>query len=66
ITIVTRMDSNNKIPVDYFILPKLDFNFTKMIIKENNPALFELYRYDDLNFFYHLLKRVDMRNPYAA
>ncbi|EAW2233424.1 recombinase, partial [Salmonella enterica subsp. enterica] len=55
-----------KIPVDYFILPKLDFNFTKMIIKENNPALFELYRYDDLNFFYHLLKRVDMRNPYAA
>ncbi|EDW0111019.1 recombinase family protein [Salmonella enterica] len=66
ITIVTRMDSNNKIPVDYFILPKLDFNFTKMFIKENNPALFELYRYDDLNFFYHLLKRVDMRNPYAA
>lgn len=66
ITIVIRMDSENKLPVDYFILPKLDFNFTKLIIKENNPALFELYRYDDINLFYRLLKREQIRKPYAA
>lgn len=66
ITIISRMDSENKIPIDYFILPKLNFNFKRMIISENNPAIFELYRYDDLDLFYNLLKRVDLRRCYAA
>lgn len=66
ITIVTRMNSENKSPVDYFILPKLDFSFTDMIIKENNSAIFELYRYNDLSLFYSLLKRADIRSSHAA
>ncbi|WP_206744996.1 hypothetical protein [Izhakiella australiensis] len=54
--IVVRMNSLNTKPVDYFILPSLE-NFEKELkIKEQNTMLFELYRFENIDFFLNMLK----------
>lgn len=56
ITIVIRMNSSNSDVVDYYILPKLDINFSNMIMKEKNSTVLDFYRYDCLKPFFQLFK----------
>ncbi|WP_258524890.1 recombinase family protein [Serratia quinivorans] len=55
ISIVVRMDSTNSTPVDYYILPSLDFLEQELRIRENNSMFLELYRFSDLNLFLDML-----------
>lgn len=53
--IIVRMNSSNSEPVDYYILPSIESFENEIKIKENNSLLLELYRFDDIEFFFKLL-----------
>lgn len=65
-TIVFRMDIDNKKPLDYYILPKIDISFSNIVMSEKNSLLLEMYRYDSLDIFFNAVERIDMRGFYAA
>ncbi|BES85376.1 recombinase family protein [Pectobacterium araliae] len=57
VSIVVRMDSINKTPVDYYIFPSLDILFERVILSENNAFHFDFYRFDNLNELYNMIER---------
>ena len=66
ITIVIRMDSQNESPRDFYIIPKIDNAFSKMIISEKNNLRLELYRFDNLDKFLNIINHIRVRDLYAA
>lgn len=58
ITVVIRLDKNNKEIRDYFLLPRLDFIQEKISLSEFNSIELELYRFDNLNYLYGMAERV--------
>jgi hypothetical protein len=64
ITIAVRMDSGNRSPLDYYLLPRLDLTFHKLLLAEVNPIGLETYRFDTLDFFLGMARRVPI--PEAA
>jgi len=51
ITVAVRMDSVNKAPKDYYLLPSLDFCTPNIRLKEINPHDFlDSYRFDTLDY----------------
>lgn len=66
ITIVIRMDSQNESPRDFYIIPKIDNEFSKMVMSEKNNLRLELYRFDNLDKFLQIINRIDLRDVYAA
>lgn len=66
ITIVIRMDSQNASPLDFYIIPKIDSNFSKVIMSEKNNIRLELYRFDNLEEFLQIINRIKVRELYAA
>lgn len=61
ISIVVRMDSTNHHPVDYYILPSLDILYESLMLSENNPFHLDLYRFDDLSNFFHIIQRTQLQ-----
>ena len=66
ITIIIRMDSQNKSPLDFYIIPKIDNEFSKIVMSEKNNLRLELYRFDNLDKFLQIIHRVNARDLYAA
>ena len=60
ITIAVRMDDQNEIIRDYYLLPSIDMTFEKLRLAEFNGAFLDVYRYDDLDFFYELTQRMSI------
>lgn len=58
ITIAARLDADNAAIRDYYLLPSLDMTYEKLRLAEFNGAILDVYRYDDLNFFYELTLRM--------
>lgn len=61
ITIAIRMDGQNKEALDYYLLPALDVENPKIRLAENNGLALDAYRFDDLEPFFHLAERVQIR-----
>ena len=59
ISIIVRMNSLNTEPVDYYILPSIEFLEHELKIKDNNTLLFEMYRFDDIKPFFDMLSTDD-------
>jgi hypothetical protein len=57
ITIIIRMDENNKEPLDYYLLPALDIENPKLRLASSNGIALDMYRFDDLEDFFSLTKR---------
>ncbi|MGB0258374.1 MAG: recombinase family protein, partial [Coraliomargarita sp.] len=53
-----RMAPDNKEILDYYILPRLDFENTKLKLAEHNGLYLDIFRHDDLNAFVDLVRRV--------
>ncbi|EEQ20100.1 hypothetical protein yinte0001_8490 [Yersinia intermedia ATCC 29909] len=53
------MNSLNTEPVDYYILPSIDFFENELKLKDNNNLLFEMYRFDDIKPFFNMLSTDD-------
>ncbi|MBL5899307.1 recombinase family protein [Lelliottia amnigena] len=66
ITIVIRMDSQNESPRDFYIIPKIDNAFSKMVMSEKNNLRLELYRFDNLDNFLNIINHIKVRDLYAA
>ena len=51
ITILVRMDSTNQRPADFYLLPVMDVDPTKLLLCESNGAYLDTYQFDSLDYF---------------
>lgn len=66
ITIVIRMDSQNISPLDFYIIPKIENEYSKMCMTETNNIRLDLYRFDNLDKILQIITRMKVRELYAA
>jgi DNA invertase Pin-like site-specific DNA recombinase len=59
ITIAARLTPGNDSILDYFIFPGIE-KLTAELLSDQNPLAVELYRFDDLNVFMNLARRVQI------
>jgi DNA invertase Pin-like site-specific DNA recombinase len=57
VTIIIRMDAENKHPLDYYLLPSLDVENPKMRLSQNNGFALDSYKFDDLEPFFMMTER---------
>ncbi len=58
ISLIIRMDANNRKPLDYYLLPALDVENPTIRLAEENHVALDAYRFDDLEPFFMLTERV--------
>ena len=58
--IAVRMDAENRAPLDYYVLPRLDMTFEKIRLAEDNGAYLDVYRFDDLDVLTEMAARVGL------
>lgn len=61
VTVAVRLDQQNTAPMDYYLLPHLDFSRQRINLAERNPAEFESYRFDTLDYLYGMAARAKLR-----
>ena len=66
ITVAIRLDPSNETELDYYVLPRLNFGLKRIHVTERNATQFECFRFDDLDFFYGLARRTDVRSGLDA
>ena len=66
ITIVIRMDSQNISPLDFYIIPKIENEYSKMWMTETNNIRLDLFRFDNLDKLLQIITRMKVRELYAA
>ncbi len=62
LTIAVRMDETNERIKDYYLLPAIDLSDAKMRLAEDNHALLDSYRFDDLEFFFEMAERISVED----
>ena len=60
LTVVVRLDQNNKHPLDYYLLPALDMSLPRLRLAENNGISIDSYRFESLEAFFDLAARVNL------
>jgi len=58
ITVVVRMDSFNRAPLDYYLFPRIDRLSEKLRLAENNALGLDSYRFDDLDLLYEMARPI--------
>lgn len=61
ITVAVRLDEPNRAPLDYYLLPRLDFGQPRIHLADHNGIEFESYRFDSLDYFYGMAERSRIR-----
>jgi hypothetical protein len=64
ITVAVRMDQQNRNPLDYYLLPRIDMTRPRLRLAENNGVSLDAYRFDTLEGLFGLAARVEL--PEAA
>jgi DNA invertase Pin-like site-specific DNA recombinase len=54
VTIAVRLDRSNELPLDYYILPSIDMNSSRIRMAEDNALSLDAYRFESLAFFYSM------------
>ncbi|WP_037507754.1 recombinase family protein [Sphingobium indicum] len=54
ITVVVRMNQTNRLPLDYYLFPRLDIVSERLKLAEENGLSLDAYRFDDLDYFYEI------------
>ena len=62
LTISVRMDETNQAIKDYYLFPAIDLTDAKLRLAENNHALLDAYRFDDLEFFFQMAERISVED----
>ena len=62
LTISVRMDETNQAIKDYYLFPAIDLTEAKLRLSENNHALLDAYRFDDLEFFFQMAERISVED----
>jgi hypothetical protein len=55
ITVAVRLDQPNHAPLDYYLLPRLDFGLPRISLAEHNGIEFESYRFDSLDYLHGMI-----------
>jgi len=58
ITVAVRMDANNSVPLDFYLLPRIDIAQSKLRLAEENGLALDAYRFDTLELLYELARPV--------
>lgn len=58
ITVVVRMDSGNRAPLDYYLFPRIDAFSEKLRLAEDNALGLDAYRFDDPGILYEIARPV--------
>lgn len=61
ITVAVRLDRDNRKPLDYFLLPRMDFAQPRISLAEQNAIDLECYRFDTLEYLYGMAERTRLR-----
>lgn len=61
ITVAVRLDHANASALDYYLLPRLDFDLPRIRLADRNPIEFESYRFDTLDYLYGMAERARLR-----
>lgn len=61
ITVAIRLDDSNQAPLDYYLLPRLDFGSSGIHLTDHNGFEFESYRFDSLDYLYSMAERSRIR-----
>lgn len=61
ITVAVRLDEANQAPLDYYLLPRLDFGQQGFNLADHNSIEFESYRFDSLDYLYGMAARARIR-----
>ena len=61
ITVAVRLDKLNKAPLDYYLLPRLNFGVSRIRLAEHNSIEYETFRFDNLDYLYGMAKRINIR-----
>ena len=60
ITIAVRMDATNEGVCDYYLLPGIDMTWKHLRAAEANGVYLDTYRFDTLEYFFSLTKRINL------
>jgi DNA invertase Pin-like site-specific DNA recombinase len=60
ITVAVRMARGNKVPLDYYLLPRLDMNVPRLHLREHNAITLDAYRFDGLDALFTLAARASI------
>jgi len=61
ITVAVRLDYTNQAPLDYYLLPRLDFGHARINLADRNALEFECYRFETLEYLYGMAARTRLR-----
>lgn len=61
ITVAVRLNHANDAPLDYYLLPRLDFGLPRISLADRNAIEIESYRFDNLDYFYGMAQRTRIR-----
>jgi DNA invertase Pin-like site-specific DNA recombinase len=61
VTVAVRLDRSNEQPLDYYILPSIDMNASRIRMAEDNAFSLDAYRFDSLNFLYSMAAQTPFR-----
>lgn len=61
LTLAVRMDTDNAVAKDYYLLPALDMREAALRLADYNGLSLDAYRFNTLDFFYRLTARVPLR-----
>lgn len=64
VTIAVRMDAANEGILDYYLLPAVEMTWEKLRLAEDNGVYLDTYRFQNLDFFFHMAARTNI--PHAA
>jgi DNA invertase Pin-like site-specific DNA recombinase len=62
ITIAARLNPGNQSVKDYYLLPQIDLLWKRLSLAPENGVLLDLYRFDNLNVFLNLAKRLRLED----
>jgi hypothetical protein len=63
ITVAVRLDSDNVTPLDYFLLPRIDFHQPAVKLGERNAVELDSYRFETLDYLYGMAARSRASRP---
>ena len=61
ITVAVRMDHTNQAALDYYLLPRIDFGQPTIRLAQENGAILDTYRFDNLDYLFYMAERISLR-----
>lgn len=61
LTVAVRLTPDNKAPLDYYLLPRIDLVVPRLHLLERNPIELDNFRFDNLDYLYGMAARMHLR-----